>query len=506
MAVVEGVGAAGGERPPDPAVPGRAPAEPGHGGPHERLLGVDAARGVALVGVFVAHMGVPLTLLLTGAPDVYAVWEEDYSGPGATVVEWVSGAVSGRSAALFAFLAGVSLVLLAGRTRPGTRVERNRVRVRLAVRALLLILLGYGLATLGSLAVILHFYGLFFLLAVPLLWLRTRHLAALAVAVALVGPQATLAVQYLPAGLGGSDSYVEEWTPEEEAEWEATWGDPEWVEEKEAYWASLEESGKDPFAEDGSPGEEFSEEMPLFSLDALEGPLDLLVFGLYPATVFMAYVLAGMAVARTGLRSRRVRWWLVGGGAGLALLGYGSSWLLLGPISRFLPGERDVTPWWAALEAYPHGNSTFEVAGNTGVAMAVVGLCLLLAGTRPMRVALYPVAAVGAMTLTLYTAHGVVLWAVNGMLLPGWAHWVETYTVETVMVFSLVFATVWRLTLGPGPMERPVTALSRAVSRWTVRDRAPHGAEPREPGGPGPSDASGPVAEPRGSGSAGSAG
>ncbi|MFE6306035.1 DUF418 domain-containing protein [Nocardiopsis sp. NPDC057823] len=481
MAAVEGVGTAADDRPPGPAVPGPAgpgtgPGPgPGRGGPRERLLGVDAARGLALVGVFVAHMGVPLTLLLTGAPDVHAVWEEDYSGPGMLVVEAVGGLVSGRSAALFAFLAGVSLVLLAGRARPGTRVERNRVRVRIAVRALLLVAIGYALATLGSLSVILHFYGVYFLLAIPLLWLRTRHLAALAVAAALVGPQATLAVQHLPAELGWSGAWAgeEEWTAEDEAEWEATWGDPEWVAEKEEYWASLEESGEDPLATE----EGFAEDMPLFSLEALEDPLDLLVFGLYPATVFLAYVLAGMVAARTGLRSRRVRWWLVGGGAGLAVLGYGSSWLLLGPLARFLPGEDEYSLWRMPLEAGSHSNTTFEVLGNTGVAMAVLGLCLLLAGTRPMRVVLYPVAAMGAMTLTLYTAHGVVLWAVYGGLLPGWAGWVETYTVEAVLACSLVTATVWRLTLGAGPMERPVTAVSRAVARWTVRDRS---AAPRE--------------------------
>lgn len=485
MAVVEGVETAGGDRPSDPAPPEPAPPRAGRGKPRERLLGVDAARGIALLGVFIAHMGVPLALLLAGTSDIYLLEEGEQSSPGAILVTLVSEAVSGRSAALFAFLAGVSLVLLAGSTRPGTRAERNRVRVRLAVRSLLLIAIGYGLATLGSLAVILHFYGLFFLLAIPLLWLRTRHLVALAVAVALIGPQATIAV----GDLAGA-SYVEEWTPEEKAEWEATWGDPEWVEEKEAYWASLEEKGEDPFASE----EEFAEPMPLFSLDMMESPLDLLVFGLYPATVFMAYVLAGMAVARTGLRSRRVRWWLVGGGVGLAVLGYGSSWLVTGPLARFLPSGYEESSWSAALDAYSHSNTTFEVTGNTGVAMAVVGLCLLLTGTRPMRVLLYPVAAIGAMTLTLYTLHGVVLWAVNGMLLPGWASWVETYTVEVVVAFSLVFATVWRLTLGAGPMERPVTSLSRAVARWTVRDRAPRVAEP------GGTDGSGTAGGPGGAG------
>ncbi|MDE3722291.1 heparan-alpha-glucosaminide N-acetyltransferase domain-containing protein [Nocardiopsis sp. N85] len=435
--------------------------------PRERLVGVDAARGVALLGVFIAHMGVPLALLLTGGVDVHDT-EKEIEGLGGTVVEWISIAVSGRSAALFAFLAGISLVLLAGRSRPGTRTERNRVRVRIAVRALILVAIGYGLAVLGSLAVILHFYGVFFLLAIPLLWLRTRHLVALAVAVALIGPQATLAAQYLMPvdGWFQSVSDEEEWTEKDESEWASTWGDPEWAESKEAYWSSLEGSdGEDPFSEEGS-----LEGMPLFTFDMLEGPLDFLFLGLYPAAVFMAYVLAGMIVARTGLRSRRVRLWLVGAGVGMAALGYGSSWLLLGPLSRFLPEDGEYVSWWSLFEAYSHSNTTVEVVGNTGVAMAVIGLCLLMAETRPARIALYPIGAIGAMTLTLYTAHGVLLWAVYGTLLPAWAWPVETYTVEITLVVSLVFATVWRLTLGAGPMERPTTAISRWAARVVVRD------------------------------------
>lgn len=477
MAVIEGLGTAGDGRREPPPDPGAAGA--GGRGPRERLAGVDAARGVALLGVFIAHMGVPLAVLATG--DTGPTGWGGATGLGAALAELVSVAVGGRSAALFAFLAGVSLVLLAGSDRPGTRVERNRVRVRLAVRALLLIAIGYALATLGSLAVILHFYGVYFLLAIPLLWLRTRHLAALAVAVALIGPQVTLAAQALPVGPAAGSVEEAGWTSADDAEWEATWGDPEWVREKEASWDGAEESGGS--ALPVMTGEPAGGEA-LFSPETVERPLDLLVFGLYPATVFTAYVLAGMAVARAGLRGRRARWWTVGGGVGLAALGYGTSWLLRGPLVGFLPGEDEFSPWRAPLEAYAHSNTSFEVVGNTGAAMAVVGLCLLLCGTRPARVLLYPVAAMGAMTLTLYTAHGVLLWAVYGGLLPGWASWAQTYTVELVVAFSLVFATVWRLTLGAGPMERPVTAASKAVARWTVRDRA--AAPPEEAKAVGP--------------------
>ena len=95
-----------------------------------------------------------------------------------TRTSWV---VDGRASALFAVLAGVSLVLL----------HRRTSRVGLAVRALLVALLGLALGELGTgLAIILTYYGLLFLLGLPFLGLRARALfawAAVWVAVSVLG-------------------------------------------------------------------------------------------------------------------------------------------------------------------------------------------------------------------------------------------------------------------------------------------------------------------------------
>jgi uncharacterized membrane protein YeiB len=440
----EGAGDAGGVR---PRTAGR-----------ERLVGVDVARGIAILGVFIAHMGVPLVAFALGPEavegvDPFAVI--DYSGAGAagTVAGWVEAAVSGRSAALFAFLAGISLILVAGRHRPGTREERNRARVRVAARAIALIVLGYALATLGSLAVILHFYGVYFLLAIPLLWLRGRHLVAIGAAVLLLGPLSVTGV-YSSALPWGSVSGAEE---SYDAEWEATWDDPEWVAEQEASDAKWE----------AEMAEEFADQ-PLFALDYLESPAELLVTGIYPAVVFMAYVIAGMLVARLDLRATGVRLGLVAGGVGLAVAGYGSSFLLLGPLSFLLPGGGEDVLHQDLLSAYPHANTTLEVIGNTGVAMAVLGLCLLAADHAGRL--LYPLAAAGAMTLTLYTAHGVGLWALERVIAPdaAWAEFLRLHTVDVFILVGLVFAVLWRRHLGAGPLERPVSWISRTTARRLV--------------------------------------
>ena len=72
-----------------------------------------------------------------------------------------------RASALFAVLAGVSLVLMHRRTYAGAG---------LAVRALLVALLGLALGELETgLAIILTYYGLLFLMGLPFLGLRAAR-------------------------------------------------------------------------------------------------------------------------------------------------------------------------------------------------------------------------------------------------------------------------------------------------------------------------------------------
>ena len=93
---------------------------------------------------------------------------------------------AGRASALFAVLAGVGLALL---RRSGRAGSLRRVRVAVAVRAVLLLALGLALGTVDSPPlVILQYYALLFLVAVPLLGLPVRVLAAAAVAWAVVSP------------------------------------------------------------------------------------------------------------------------------------------------------------------------------------------------------------------------------------------------------------------------------------------------------------------------------
>ena len=125
---------------------------------------------------------------------------------------------------------------------------------------------------------------------------------------------------------------------------------------------------------------------------------------------------------------------------------------------------------WLVVSA-PHSGTTLDLVHTTGSAMAVLGACLLLARLLP-RLVVLPFAAVGSMTLTLYTAH--VLALADGS--PFLTDDLRTLWLAHVVV-ALVVATVWRTTVGRGPLEALVAWLSGSARRAVSGGRpAPVGA------------------------------
>lgn len=327
----------------------------------ERVAGVDATRGLAVLGMFAAHVG--------AAP-----------APGRT--DWLVVA-DGRSAALFAVLAGVSIGLLSGGPVPAVGPARSAVRRRLLARAGVIAVIGYALVALGTpIAVILPSYALMWVLVLPALGWGPRHLVAGAAAFAVAGPLVVSVARGTPT--------------------------------------------------------------------AGAGPAALLVTGFYPAVVWLAYLLAGLAVGRSDLSSRGVARRLLTGGGGLALLGYGGGLLL----ARVVSFEE-------LLSIAPHADTTPEVLGNLGVALAALGL-LLITGRSPVgRVLLFPLAAVGRLALTVYTAHVVVVALAGPQIV--WEQRTNG-TLTAFVVVTLALCTAWVRWLGQGPLEAVVRRISLAAA------------------------------------------
>jgi hypothetical protein len=351
--------------------------------------------------------------------------------------ETAAGAIAaGRASALFAVLAGVGVALAtggaghpAGSPRPAVSAPRSYAGAAsgLLVRGALVALVGFALVELDSpVAVILPYYGLLFALATPLLRLRAPALGALAAVWCVLGPVAS---HVLRAG-------------------------------REALPA--EQPG---FAALGAPGALLRE---------------LALTGYYPVLPWTTYLLAGMAVGRTDLRSSRVAAGLLGGGVALAVVAAAGSALLLGPgggaavLGPGLAQRRYGTVptdtwWWLTVEA-PHTGTPFDLAHTTGTALAVLGATLLLARVAP--VVTWPLAAVGALPLTLYTVHVTAL-----ALYPVEAAEAAGVSAGTLLVVHLAAALVIGVTLRAaglrGPLEAVVGAVSGGVRRAIAAPLAP---------------------------------
>ena len=125
----------------------------------QRLLGIDAARGIALLGMMAVH-------------SLIAV-----SDDGSPTLSY--GISAGRSSALFAVLAGVGIAFTTGRARV-ERGDRGATAASLAARAAVVgaigLIMGYTHAELA--VVILPYYAILFVIAIPLVFLRTFRRAS----------------------------------------------------------------------------------------------------------------------------------------------------------------------------------------------------------------------------------------------------------------------------------------------------------------------------------------
>ncbi|WIY00897.1 heparan-alpha-glucosaminide N-acetyltransferase domain-containing protein [Amycolatopsis mongoliensis] len=366
-----------------------APVEPSVG----RLVGVDLARALAVFGMFVIHLG----------PSATAV-----DGIGA----WVLNLAEGRSSALFATLAGFSLMLIAGRREPKTGLAGRQAKARIAIRAVVLLALGTAMAMAYGGVVILAFYAVYFLLALPLVRLRAKTLAIIAAVLAVVMPQLAFGLETLLT---------------------------------EPVTSALK--AHDPLEAIGGVG-----------------VLDLLVTGFYPAITWMAFVVTGMALGRLDLTSGAVQRRLAALGPALIVLGYGTSMLLAGNDalkSDANSGSASGSPSFdggsfepngsasSLLLAGPHSGTTFDIIGSLGVAITVI-VCATVAMARLPRLhrLAAPIIAVGTMSLTAYVGHFVVS-SLTGPESPE-SSWVP---VLLFILGTCVFAGVWSRFFRRGPLE-----------------------------------------------------
>lgn len=339
----------------------------------------------------------------------------------------------GRASALFAVLAGLSLAIMSGRQEPATGLKGRQSRIRIAIRAAILFVFGTLLTMTGtSVVVILAYYGLFYLLALPFTRLRSMPLAIIAAVTAIAGPVLSFVVRDWLTSAGLARGLI----------------------------------ANDPIRMIGG-----------------ESMVQFLLTGGYPVLTWMPFVFTGMALGRLDLAAAATRIRLAIIGPALAVVGYGGSWIALrifggadlpprfpGGMKKFgdlpeggMPGSGAVPdistltkngePMGAVptdtplrlLGSEPHSGAPFEIIGAVGVAITVLVAALVVAETLPRL--WRPVTAVGSMSLTAYVLHVIAIDAT------GSDTGQPLYVLLSFIAGAIVFALVWSRFFRRGPLE-----------------------------------------------------
>ncbi|WP_327004525.1 DUF1624 domain-containing protein [Dactylosporangium sp. NBC_01737] len=389
-----------------------------------RLLGVDAARGVSLLGMITLH----------------SLYESDAAGN----PTWSDTVFSGRAAAAFAVLAGVGVALATGRRRVRPADARSTVAL-LAVRALTIGAIGLLLGAADSMlnAVILAYLAVVFLLAIPLVFLPTWAVAAIGVTLLTAGPAgAHLLLPHLPQPELVNPTFA--WLFDDpvglvtELTLTGFYPSPAWL----AY----------------------------MSVGVVIGRLNLARARVAVTLLTGGTVLAVASGAASWLLLHRYhgldRIWAAQPASGVSVERT-NGLLKLGGNGN-TPSS---TWWWLAIDA-PHTSTPLDLLGTTSTAVAVLGL-LLLIGRLRHRVGrwlagaiLVPLAAAGSMTLTFYAAHVLFINSDD-----------DTYSATTGCLVQLIavvlIALAIRYTVGRGPLEAIVIVLATRGRRMASRRPAP---------------------------------
>jgi len=335
----------------------------------QRVHGIDMARGLAIIGMVMIHVG-------------------PQQAPGGGLVGAAYRSAHGRASILFIVLAGVGVSLLAG--------DRSRRRVagasrRLWWRALILLPVGlYLQAQPTNVAVILHYYAVYFVVASLLLRLGDRALLAIAAASATLSPLLIVWLQQT----------VPAWFQP---------GVPQWY-------------------------------------DVARIVRDVALTGYYPVATWTAPLAFGMWLGRRDLLGGGVARRMIAGGVLVAAIGFAVSDMMIAVLG-VAGSEAD---WRQLATIEPHNQMPLWLVTSAAIAVAVTGCCIMIGRHLP-RVS-WPLVAFGQLAFTVYVLHVLVLarwpdWLVRDDLVAAWL------SVARFTIVSVALATAYRMVAARGPFE-----------------------------------------------------
>ncbi|MDO4242410.1 MAG: DUF418 domain-containing protein [Actinomyces sp.] len=454
----------------------RGPYLTGTAGPR-RMGGLDAARGLALVGMMAVHMA-PAACGLTSLPGILHQ-------------------AHGRASILFAVIAGFSLGIISGGREPHGGDRLVRTRLRLLVRSAMLLVLAGLVSVLGTpVSIILGFYAAWLALALPFLRWSPRRLFILAAVTALLGQAVVIALPIVLTALGMSpypvmvdgnaamvDFFIIGTYPG--AVWMAFiflglgLSRLDWSRARNLWrlvavgalcavlgyaggWAASQTnpnalpdpyhlvSPADPLVCSGVTWSQTPSSsatgpvLPDAVASSLATPSD---------SPSAASSLPPSSIPSPSAPSSEA--------TGSELESWGSeSSRTSGEVGKDEPRvvESLATILPSLSTAAPHSGTPFEALGSAGVAMAVIGLFQLI--SRRLRYALAPLAALGSMSLTVYCTHLAAIWLARGV-----DYQASTTFFLSVTAILTAFAMLWLIVFARGPLEHLVHVVSVRATR-----------------------------------------
>lgn len=370
-----------------------------------RSIGVDAARGFALIGMFAVHM-------LPAFSD------------GRATVTWML--LAGNAASLFAVLAGVSFSFNSGAERPSRGRALVRARANIVVRAILLIILGVGINELDLAAYdILPYFGVMFFLILPFVSLRARSLFAIGTSMILIMPIVRYLLHRLIVEMG--------WHPNPTVS--TIFADPLGV------FATLSVTGIYPaltwvglICIGMGVGR--------LSLQHTNPRLLLIVAG--ALAVFFAVAVSTLIVDRFNGYQAIVN------AMPARTEDSADDFMVFGPTGPLPTGS----PGWL-LASGPHTNTPFALTLGAGFSLLCIGFFILVARWPKL---LSPLVDMGRMPMTLYISHLIFFTVVPENINPLWIFLVQIF-------LAVGFASLWFMFARRGPIEAIVTFTTRLALR-----------------------------------------
>ncbi|MGV8883509.1 MAG: heparan-alpha-glucosaminide N-acetyltransferase domain-containing protein [Rhodoglobus sp.] len=382
-----------------------------------RLIGLDLFRALAVFGMLVAHVGP-------------AAWT---AGHGLGQEHWVWEVFHSRMPLMFAFAAGFSMNLS---RRSGSA---GSARAAIVIRAALLILVGFALTALGTpVVVILSYFGVFFLLSIPLQTLSARPLFVIAAVWGVAGPPLSFWLRTV-VDLPGNPL----WTGLVAGDYPAlTW-------------------------------------MPFILMGMAVGRLDLAsasvrwrIGAAGAVTALIAYGASALALAL--------------GARDALIAAVGSTDALTAPqhYARLLhheSGVTDTSSWLWLFTSASHSGSWGDIWGALGVCGVLLALLLPLgdwAGrgshhrlSASARGLIRLCAAPGAMVLSVYAAHIVAMWAITAATGYSFGPAQPVWILASFTLGAIVFAGLWMRRHSRGPLESLMGGATAAVLRVARKER-----------------------------------